>query len=158
MEKGTKNLLIVSSVFAIGGLLYFLFSKRNQKALNIYSIGKSTDGGKLYLYITTKSSQDIKKFIQNSNPSSAIEELDLTKNPNKSSLNAGKSIEIKGIEGLNGTYQVLGVLSPQTNSNRVMAVKIDNTSVPSSYANIPNGNQNRFYAKDASSVGKLIIK
>jgi hypothetical protein len=88
----------------------------------------------------------------------AIQELDLAKNPNKSSLSAGKSIEVKGIDGLSGTFQVLGVLSPETNPNRVMAVKIDATSVPSSYVNIPNGNQNRFYANDAKSVGKLIIK
>ena len=126
--------------------------------MNIYSVGKSTDGGKLYLYITTKSSQAIKKFIEGSSPTSAIQELDLAKNPNKSSLNAGKTIEVKGIDGLNGSYQVLGVLTPETNPNRVMAVKIDATSVPSSYANIPNGNQNRFYAKDAGSVGKLIVK
>lgn len=157
MEKGTKTLLIVSSIIALGGLSYFFLSRRNLKALNIYSVGKSTDG-KLYLYITTKSSQAIKKFIEGSSPTSAIQELDLAKNPNKSSLNAGKTIEVKGIDGLNGTYQVLGVLTPETNPNRVMAVKIDATSVPSSYANIPNGNQNRFYAKDAGSVGKLIVK
>jgi hypothetical protein len=157
MEKGTKSLLIVSSIIAIGGLTYFLLSKRNLKALNIYSIGKSTDG-KLYLYITTKSSQAIKKFIEGSSPTSAIQELDLAKNPNKSSLSAGKSIEVKDIDGLSGTFQVLGVLSPETNPNRVMAIKIDATSVPSSYINIPNGNQNRFYANDAKSVGKLIIK
>jgi hypothetical protein len=157
MEKGTKSLLIISSLIALGGITYFLLSKRNLKALNIYSIGKSTDG-KLYLYITTKSSQAIKKFIEGSSPTSAIQELDLAKNPNKSSLSAGKSIEVKGIDGLSGTYQVLGVLSPETNPNRVMAVKIDATSVPSSYVNIPNGNQNRFYANDAKSVGKLIIK
>jgi hypothetical protein len=157
MEQGTKNLLIVSSIIALGGLTYFLLSKRNLKALNIYSIGKSTDG-KLYLYITTKSSQEIKKFIEGSSPTSAIQELDLAKNPNKSSLSAEKSIEVKGIDGLSGTYQVLGVLSPETNPNRVMAVKIDATSIPSSYVNIPNGNKNRFYASDAKSVGKLIIK
>jgi hypothetical protein len=157
MEKGTKSLLIISSLIALGGITYFLLSKRNLKALNIYSIGKSTDG-KLYLYITTKSSQAIKKFIEGSSPTSAIQELDLAKNPNKSSLSAGKSIEVKGIDGLSGTFQVLGVLSPETNPNRVMAVKIDATSVPSSYVNIPNGNQNRFYANDAKSVGKLIIK
>jgi hypothetical protein len=157
MEQGTKNLLIVSSIIALGGLTYFLLSKRNLKALNIYSIGKSTDG-KLYLYITTKSSQEIKKFIEGSSPTSAIQELDLAKNPNKSSLSAEKSIEVKGIDGLSGTYQVLGVLSPETNPNRVMAVKIDAKSIPSSYVNIPNGNQNRFYARDAKSVGKLIIK
>lgn len=158
MEKGTKTLLIISSIIALGGVTYFLLSRRNLKALNIYSVGKSTDGGKLYLYITTKSSQAIKKFIEGSSPTSAIQELDLAKNPNKSSLNAGKTIEVKGIDGLNGSYQVLGVLTPETNPNRVMAVKIDATSVPSSYANIPNGNQNRFYAKDAGSVGKLIVK
>jgi hypothetical protein len=157
MEKGTKSLLIISSLIALGGITYFLLSKRNLKALNIYSIGKSTDG-KLYLYITTKSSQVIKKFIEGSSPTSAIQELDLAKNPNKSSLSAGKSIEVKDIDGLSGTFQVLGVLSPETNPNRVMAVKIDATSVPSSYVNIPNGNQNRFYANDAKSVGKLIIK
>ena len=158
MEKGTKTLLIISSIIALGGVTYFLLSRRNLKALNIYSVGKSTDGGKLYLYITTKSSQAIKKFIEGSSPTSAIQELDLAKNPNKSSLNAGKTIEVKGIDGLNGSYQVLGVLTPETNPNRVMAVKIDATSVPSYYANIPNGNQNRFYAKDAGSVGKLIVK
>ena len=158
MEKGTKSLLIISSIVAIGGLFYFLLSKRNLKALNIYSVGKSTDEGKLYLYVTTKSPSAIKKFIEESNPTTAIQELDLEKNPNKSSLNTGKSIEIKGIDGLDGSYSVIGVLSPQTNPNRVMAVKIDATSVPSSYINIPNGNQNRFYARDAKSVGKLIIK
>jgi hypothetical protein len=158
MEKGTKSLLIISSIVAIGGLFYFLLSKRNLKALNIYSIGKSTDGGKLYLYVTTKSASAIRKFIEESNPTSAIEELDLEKNPNKSSLSSGKSIEIKGIDGLDGIYSVIGVLSPQTNANRVMAVKIDSTSIPSTYENIANGNQNRFYAKDAKSVGKLIIK
>jgi hypothetical protein len=158
MEKGTKSLLIISSLFALGGITYFLLNKRNQKALNIYSIGKSTDESKLYLYVTTNSSSAIRKFIEESNPTSAIQELDLEKNPNKSSLNTGKSIEIKGIDGLDGNYSVIGVLSPQTNTNRVMAVKIDATSVPSSYVNIPNGNQNRFYAKDAKSVGKLIIK
>jgi hypothetical protein len=158
MEKGTKSLLIISSIVAIGGLFYFLLSKRNLKALNIYSIGKSADGGKLYLYLTTKSSSAIKKFIEESNPTSAIQELDLEKNPNKSSLSSGKSIEIKGIDGLDGVYSVIGVLSPQTNVNRVMAVKIDSTSIPSTYENIANGNQNRFYAKDAKSVGKLIIK
>jgi hypothetical protein len=157
MEKGTKSLLIISSIIALGGLTYFLLSKRNLKALNIYSIGKSTDG-KLFLYVTTKSAQAIRKFIDESNPTSAIQELDLEKNPNKSSISEGKSIEIRGIDGLNGTYSVLAVLSPQTNVNRVMAVKIDATSVPSSYVNIPNGNQNRYYASDAKSVGKLIIK
>lgn len=158
MERGTRNLLIISSIIGIGGLVYFLLSKRNLKALNVYSIGKSTDGGKLYLYITTNTPQAIRKFIEDSNPNQAIQELDLAKNPNKSSLKEGTSIEIKGIEGLDGTYSVLGVLSPSSSSNRVMAVKIDNTNVPSTYSSIPNANKDRFYASSAINVGKLIIK
>jgi hypothetical protein len=157
MEKGTRNLLIVSSIIALGGLTYYLLSRRNLKALNIYSIGKSSNG-KLFLYITTKSPQAISKFITDSNPTSAIQELDLAKNPNKNALTIGASIEVKGIEGLDGTYSVLNVLSPSTNPNRVMAVLIDNKTIPSGYANIANGNKDRFYASSASSVGKLIIK
>ena len=157
MEKGTRNLLIVSSIIALGGLTYYLLSRRNLKALNIYSIGKSSNG-KLFLYITTKSPQAISKFITESNPTSAIQELDLAKNPNKNALTIGASIEVKGIEGLDGTYSVLNVLSPSTNPNRVMAVLIDNKTIPSGYANIPNGNKDRFYASSASNVGKLIIK
>ena len=157
MEKGTRNLLIVSSVIALGGITYYLLSRRNLKALNIYSIGKSSNG-KLFLYITTKSPQAISKFITESNPTSAIQELDLAKNPNKNALTIGASIEVKGIEGLDGTYSVLNVLSPSTNPNRVMAVLIDNKTIPSGYANIPNGNKDRFYASSASNVGKLIIK
>ena len=157
MEKGTRNLLIVSSVIALGGITYYLLSRRNLKALNIYSIGKSSNG-KLFLYITTKSPQAISKFITESNPTSAIQELDLAKNPNKNALTIGASIEVKGIEGLDGTYSVLNVLSPSTNPNRVMAVLIDNKTIPSGYANIPNGNKDRFYASSANNVGKLIIK
>jgi hypothetical protein len=157
MEKGTRNLLILSSIIGLGGLFYFFASKRNLKALNIYSIGKSTDG-KIYLFVTTKSAQSIAKFVQNASPSTAIEELDLTKNPTKSALTAGKTIEVKGIEGLNGTYQVMSTLSPSQNVNRVMAIKIDKATIPSSYINISGGNKDRFYASNASSVGKLIIK
>ena len=158
MEKGTRNLLIVSSVIALGGLTYYLLSRRKLKALNVYSVGKSTEAGKLFVYITTKSPQAISKFITESNPTSAIQELDLAKNPNKNALTIGASIEVKGIEGLDGTYSVLNVLSPSTNPNRVMAVLIDNKTIPSGYANIPNGNKDRFYASSANNVGKLIIK
>jgi len=157
MEKGTRNLLIVSSIIALGGLTYFLLSRRNLKALNVYSIGKSADG-KLYLYITTKSPKAISDFIKNSSPLTAISELDLAKNPNKTALKAQTSVEIKGIEGLDGTYSVLSVLSPSTNPNRVMAVKVEAKDVPSTYTNIPNGKADRFYASSASNVGKLIIK
>jgi hypothetical protein len=157
MEKGTRNLLIISSVIALGGLTYFLLSRRNLKALNVYSIGKSADG-KLYLYITTKSSKAISDFIKNSNPQTAIQELDLAKNPNKNALKEGTSVEIKGIDGLNGTYSVLGVLTPSTNPNRVMAVRLDAKDIPSTYVNVTNGNKDRFYASSASNVGKLIIK
>jgi hypothetical protein len=158
MEKGTRNLLIVSSVIALGGLTYFLLSRRNLKALNVYSIGKSTESDKLFVYITTKSPQAISDFIENSNPLQAIQELDLAKNPNKSLLNAGKSVEIKGIAGLDGKYSVIAVIAPSTNPNRVMAVKLQATDIPSTYTNIPNGNKDRFYASSASNVGKLIIK
>lgn len=158
MEKGTRNLLIVSSVIALGGLTYYLLSRRNLKALNVYSVGKSTEAGKLFVYITTKSPQAISDFIKNSNPLSAIEELDLAKNPNKSALKAGTSVEIKGIDGLNGNYSVIAVIAPSTNPNRVMAVKLEATDIPSTYTNIPNGNKDRFYASSASNVGKLIIK
>jgi hypothetical protein len=157
MEKGTKNLLIVSSLVALGGLTYFLISKRNLKALNIYSVGKSANGN-LYLFFTTKSAQAISKFISESNPNQATQELKLDNNPNKNTIKTGMSIEVKGIEGLNGIYSVLGVLSPSTSPNRVMAVLIDNKTIPSGYSNIPNGNKDRFYATNASSVGKLIIK
>jgi len=157
MEKGTRNLLIISSVIALGGLTYFLLSKRNLKALNVYSVGKTSDG-KLFLYVTTKSSQAINDFIKNSSPLTAIEELDLAKNPNKNALNIGDSVEVKGIDGLNGSYSVLAVLTPSTNPNRVMAVKLDAKDVPSGYTNIPNGNKDRFYASSASNVGKLIIR
>jgi hypothetical protein len=157
MEKPTRNLLIVSSIIALGGLAYYFLSKRNLKALNVYSIGKSSDG-KLYLYITTKSAQAINRFIEDSNPNSAIEELDLAKNPNKTVLKAGSTVEVKGIEGLDGKYSVLAVLSPSTNLNRVMAVKLELKNVPSTYTNITNGNKDRFYADSAKNVGKLIIK
>lgn len=157
MEKGTKNLLIFSSIIALGGLAYFLLSRRNLKALNIYSVGKSANGN-VYLFFTTKSAQAINKFISERNPNQAIKELNLEKNPNKNTIKAGTSVEVKGIEGLNGTYSVLGVLSPNTNSNRVMAVLIDNKTIPSQYATISNGSKDRFYATSASSVGKLIIK
>jgi hypothetical protein len=158
MEKGTKNLFIVSSVIALGGLVYYLLSKRNLKVLNVYSVGKSTEAGKLFVYITTKSPQAINDFIENSSPLTAIEELDLAKNPNKSALKIGTSVEIKGIAGIDGKYSVLGVLAPTTNPNRVMAVKLELSEIPSTYTNIPNGNQNRYYASSASNVGKLIIK
>ena len=158
MEKGTKNLLIVSSVIALGGLLYYLLSKRNLKVLNVYSVGKSTEAGKLFVYITTKSPQAINDFIENSSPLTAIEELDLAKNPNKSALKIGTSVEIKGIAGIDGNYSVLGVLAPATNPNRVMAVKLELSEIPSTYTNIPNGNKDRYYASSASNVGKLIIK
>lgn len=157
MEKGTRNLLIVSSIIALGGLTYYLISKRNLKALNVYSIGKSADG-KLYLYITTKSPKAISDFLAKSSPLTAISELDLDKNPNKNALNAGASVEVKGIEGLDGTYNVLSVLSPSTSSNRVMAVKLEAKDVPSTYTNIANGSKDRFYASSAGNVGKLIIK
>ena len=157
MEKGTRNLLIVSSVIALGGLTYFLLSKRNQKVLNVYSVGKSTEAGKLFVYITTKSPQAINDFIKKSSPLTAIEELDLAKNPNQNALKAGTSVEIKGIEGLDGTYSVIAVISPSTNPNRVMAVKLEAKDIPSTYTNIPNGNKDRFYASSASNVGKLII-
>lgn len=158
MEKGTKNLLITSSVIALGGLLYYLISRRNQKVLNVYSIGKSTEAGKLFVYVTTKSPKAISDFIENSSPLTAIEELDLAKNPNKSSLKIGTSVEIKGIAGIDGKYSVLGVIAPSTNPNRVMAVKLELSEFPSTYTNIPNGNKDRFYASSASNVGKLIIK
>lgn len=157
MEKGTKALLIISSIIALGGLTYFLINRRNLKALNVYSVGKSADG-KLYVYFTTKSAPNIVKFLQTASPQTAIEGLDLAKNPNKSLLNTGKTIEIKGIDGLNGKYPVLGVLTPSTNPNRVMAVRIDASSVPASFITLQGANEGRFYAKDASSVGKLIIK
>lgn len=157
MEQGTKNLLIISSIIALGGLGFFLFDKRNKKALNIYSVGKSTNGN-LYLFFTTKSPQAINKFIQNSNPNQAREELTLEKNPKKSAIQAGTNVQIKGMESLDGQYSVLGTLSPSSSSNSVMAVLIDKKDVPSTFTNIPNGNSNRFYANSASSVGKLIIK
>jgi hypothetical protein len=157
-EKGTRNLLLVSSIVALGGLAYFLLSRRNLKVLNIYSIGKNTQAGKLFIYITTKSSKAIEEFIKNSSPLMAIEELDLAKNPNNNALKEGTSVEIKGMEGLDGTYSVISVLAPASNPNRVMAVKLEATSIPASYTNIPNGNKDRFYANSASSVGKLIIK
>lgn len=157
MEKGTRNLLIVSSIIALGGITYYFLSKRNLKALNVYSIGKASDG-KLYLYITTKSPQAINDFIKNSNPQTAIQELDLAKNPNKNALKEGTSVEIKGIEGLDGNYSVLGVLAPSTNPNRVMAVRLDAKDIPSTYVSVSNANKDRFYASSASNVGKLIIK
>jgi len=156
MEQGTKNLLIVSSIIALGGLGFFLFDKRNKKALNIYSVGKSTNGN-LYLFFTTKSPQAINKFITESNPNQAIGELDLEKNPNKSAIKAGTSVKIKGMESLDGEYSILGTLSPSSSSNRVMAVLIDKKDVPSTFTNIPNAKSERFYANSASSVGKLII-
>jgi hypothetical protein len=158
VEKGTRNLLVFSSIVALGGLIYFLLSKRNLKALNIYSIGKNTQAGKLLIYITTKSSKAIEEFITNSSPLMAIQELDLAKNPNKNALTEGTSVEIKGMEGLDGTYSVISVLAPASSPNRVMAVKLEATSIPASYTNIPNGNKDRVYASSASSVGKLIIK
>ena len=156
-ETGTRNLLVFSSIVALGGLTYFLLNKRNLKALNIYSIGKSSNG-KLFLYVTTKSPKTINDFIESSNPTMAIEELSLAKNPNKNALKIGASVEVKGIEGLNGKYSVLNVLTPATNPNRVMAVLIDNTNIPSGYASIANGSKDRYYASSASNVGKLIIK
>ncbi len=157
MEQGTKNLLILSSIIALGGLGFFLFDRRNKKALNIYSVGKSTNGN-LYLFFTTKSSQAINKFISESNPNQATQELALEKNPTKSVIKEGTNIQIKGMESLDGEYSVLGTLSPSTNSNRVMAVLIDKKDVPSTFTNIPNAKAERFYANSAGSVGKLIIK
>jgi len=157
MEQGTKNLLIVSSIIALGGLGFFLFDKRNKKALNIYSVGQSTNGN-LYLFFTTKSPQAINNFIENSNPNQATQELALEKNPTKTAIKAGTNVKIKGMESLDGEYSVLGTLSPSDTSNRVMAVLIDKKDVPSTFINIPNGNSKRFYANSASSVGKLIIK
>ena len=155
---GTKNLLIFSSLIALGGLAYFLFSKRNYRVLNIYSVGKSTDGGKLYLYITTKSAKQIEDFVKNSNPNQAIQELSLDKNPNKSDINTGSYVEVKGLGDLDGSYPILRVLTPSSNPNRVMAIKVDKTNIPSGYTNITNGNKDRFYAQNSSNVGKLIIK
>jgi hypothetical protein len=157
MEQGTKNLLIVSSIIALGGLGFFLFDKRNKKALNIYSVGKSTNGN-LYLFFTTKSPQAINKFIQNSNPNQAIQELSLEKNPNKSDINTGSYVEVKGLGDLDGSYPILRVLTPSSYPNRVMAIKVDKTNMPSGYTNITNGNKDRFYAQNSSNVGKLIIK
>jgi hypothetical protein len=157
MEKGTRNLLIISSLFALGGITYYLFFRRKYKALNVYSFGKSSDG-KLFLYITTRTPQQIEEFVKNGNPASAIQEMKLAENPTKANLKIGTSVEVKGIEGLDGTYSVLGTLSPQTNSDRVMAVKIDATSVPSTYVNKSGATNDRFYASSAGSVGKLIIK
>ena len=96
--------------------------------------------------------------MKNGNPASAIQEMKLAENPTKANLKIGTSVEVKGIEGLDGTYSVLGTLSPQTNSDRVMAVKIDATSVPSTYVNKSGATNDRFYASSAGSVGKLIIK
>lgn len=157
MEQGTKTLLIISSIIALGGLGFYLFDSRNKKALNIYSVGKSTNGN-LYLFFTTKSPQAINKFIEESNPNQAIQELALEKNPNKSAIKAGTKIKVKGMESLDGEYSVLGTLSPSDSSNRVMAVLIDKKDVPSTFTNIPNGSNQRFYANSASAVGKLIIK
>lgn len=155
---GTKSLLIFSSLIALGGLAYFLLNKRNYRVLNIYSVGKSTDGGKLYLYITTKSAKQIEDFINNSNPNQAIQALSLDKNPNKSDINTGSYVEVKGLGDLDGSYPILGVLTPSSYPNRVMAIKVDKTNIPSGYTNITNGNKDRFYASNSSSVGKLIIK
>lgn len=155
---GTKSLLIFSSLIALGGLAYFLLSKRNYRVLNVYSVGKSTDGGKLYLYITTKSAKQIEDFIKNSNPNQAIQELSLDKNPNKSDIKTGSSVEVKGLGDLDGSYPVLQALTHSSNPNRVIAIKIDKTNVPSGYTNIANGSNDRFYASNSSSVGKLIIK
>lgn len=157
MEQGTKTLLIISSIIALGGLGFFLFDRRNKKALNIYSIGQSSNGN-LYLFFTTKSPQAINKFIEESNPNQAIQELALEKNPNKSAIKAGTKIKVKGMESLDGEYSVLGTLSPSDSSNRVMAVLIDKKDVPSTFTNIPNAKKERFYANSASSVGKLIVK
>lgn len=157
MEQGTKNLLIVSSIIALGGLAFFLYDRRNKKALNIYSVGKSSNGN-LYLFFTTKSPQAINKFIKESNPNQAVNVLELEKNPTKTAIAKDTQIKIKGMESLDGDYSVLATLSPSTNSNRVMAVLIDKKDVPSKFTNIPNASNERFYANSASAVGKLIIK
>jgi hypothetical protein len=157
MEQGTKNLLIFSSIIALGGLGYFLFSKRNQKALNVYSVGKSSNGN-LYLFFTTKSASAINKFIEESNPNQAIQELKLGNNPTISQVKKGTQVKISGMEGLDGTHSVLGTLSPNNAPNRVMAVLIEQKDVPSTFKNIPNAVKERFYADSAQSVGKIIIK
>ncbi len=156
-EKGTRNLLIVSALFALGGIIYYSLYKRKNKVLNIYSIGKSADG-KILLYVTTKNPQAIDDFVQNGNANSAIQEMELAKNPNKTALKVGTSIEVKGIEGLDGSYSVLATLSPQTNLDKVMAVKIESQTIPSTYTTKQGAPQGRVYASSASNVGKLTIK
>jgi len=157
MEKGTRNLLIISSLFALGGITYYLFFRRKYKALNVYSLGKSTDG-KLFIYITTTTPKQIEDFVENANPASAIQEMKLAENPTKANVRIGGSVELSGIEGLNGNYSILGTLSPQTNPDRVMAVKIDASNIPATYINKSGATNDRYYASKASSVGKLIIK
>ena len=157
MEKGTRNLLIVSAIFALGGIIYYSLYKRKNKVLNIYSIGKSADG-KIFLYVTTKSPQAIDDFVKNGNANSAIQEMELAKNPNKTALKVGTSVDVKGIEGLDGSYSVLATLSPQTNLDKVMAIKIESQTIPSTYTSKAGATQGRVYASDASNVGKLTIK
>jgi hypothetical protein len=157
MEKGTRNLLIVSGLFALGGIIYYSLYKRKNKVLNIYSIGKSADG-KILLYITTKSPQAIDDFVKNDDANTAIQKMELAINPSKTALKVGTSVEVKGIEGLDGSYSVLATLSPQTNLDKVMAIKIDSQTIPSTYTSKAGATQGRVYASSAKNVGKLTIK
>ena len=127
---GLQAILVLAGIIGLGGLGYFLYSRRKEKSAYIMAVSPITNG-KFSIYPSTNTQQWVKDYIDK------VVEGDESHKPYTAKLkylridqvdNKDDSVRIRGVKNMNGKYKIYKrwYLDTDPTKKRMVAITLEN--------------------------------